>query len=77
MRPTDATFRRSLGSVLRDRRVELRLSQEHLAGMVEVTQSSISNYETGRTEAPLSLVLRLCHELSIPPVDLLERLEIE
>ncbi|MQA00684.1 MAG: helix-turn-helix domain-containing protein [Dehalococcoidia bacterium] len=67
-------FRRSLGGVLRQRRLELKLSQEDLAWAVEVTQGSISNYENGRSEVPLSLLLAMCDELQLRPTDVLDRL---
>lgn len=70
-------FRRSLGNLLRGRRQELMLSQGELADAVAVTQASISNYETGRSEAPLSILLCLCKELRLHPAELVAYLDIE
>lgn len=64
----------TLGSVLRERRLELGRTQAELACAIEVTQSSISNWEAGRTEPPLSLFLRLCDVLGVSPVQVLAQL---
>ncbi len=65
-------FRRRLGAVLRERRLELRLSQEDIAWAVDVTQGTISNYESGRSEVPLSVLLEMCEHLQFHSSDLLE-----
>lgn len=65
----------SLGATIRRRRLELKRSQADLAGAVAVTQASISNYETGRREPPLSLLLCVWDELDLSPFDLLWQLE--
>lgn len=67
---TSATnaFRTCVGGALRRRRLELGLSQEALAWSVEVTQGSISNYELGRSDIPLSVLVRVCEALEIDPV---------
>ncbi|TAJ21356.1 MAG: XRE family transcriptional regulator [Dehalococcoidia bacterium] len=67
-------FRRALGRVVRDRRRELCLSQGDLASAVDVTQGSISNYENGRTEVPLSVLLVMCEQLRIQPMDVIAML---
>lgn len=67
-------FRRALGRMVRDRRRELCLSQGDLASAVEVTQGSISNYENGRTEVPLSVLLVMCEQLRIQPMDVIAML---
>lgn len=65
-------FRRNLGVVLRQRRLEMNLSQEDLAWAVEVTQGTISNYESGRSEVPLSILIGMCEQLQLDPNDLLD-----
>jgi len=60
--------------MVRDRRRELCLSQGDLASAVEVTQGSISNYENGRTEVPLSVLLMMCEQLRIQPMDIIAML---
>ena len=65
-------FRRNLGAVLRERRLALQLSQEDIAWAVEVTQGTISNYENGRSEVPLSVLIGMCEYLQLPPNDLLD-----
>ena len=69
-------FREALGHLLRNRRQEMMLSQEELGEAAAVSQASISNYETGRSEVPLSVLLCLCSELQISPADLIAHLDI-
>jgi transcriptional regulator with XRE-family HTH domain len=70
-------FRRSLGRLLRERRLAQFLSQQDLATMLATTQSSISNYENGRSEVPLSLLVHLCRVLEISMSDLVFQVEAE
>jgi len=55
----------------------MQLSQITLARAVAVTQGSISNYENGRSEAPLSVLLLVCKELQLSLSDLVSDLERE
>lgn len=71
------TFRAHVGVALRSRRLQRGLSQEELAFRVDVTQGSISNYELGRCDVPLTVLLRVCDALEIRPVDLLPALGAE
>ncbi len=68
------TFRLQVGAALRRRRLELGLSQEEVAWEADVAQGSISNYEIGRNDIPLTVLLRICHALDLSPVDLIPRL---
>ena len=47
------------------------ISQEELAFAVEMSQASISNYENGRCEMPLSVLISVCDFLGVPVGDLL------
>ena len=65
-------FRSNLGAGLRQRRLELNLTQEDMAWVVEVTQGTISNYENGRSEVPLSVLIEMCDHLHLQPSELAE-----
>jgi transcriptional regulator with XRE-family HTH domain len=60
-------LRCTIGQRLKERRIALRLTQEDLAWVAEVTQGTISNYETGRNEVPLSVLLVLAQHLGVSP----------
>ena len=47
------------------------ISQEELAFAVDITQASISNYENGRSETPLSVLIAVATFLEISLLDLL------
>lgn len=64
-------FRLQVGAALRRRRLELGLSQEEVAWEADVAQGSISNYEIGRNDIPLTVLLRICRALDMSPVDLI------
>ena len=52
-------------------REQRRISQEEIAFAAEVTQASISNYENGRNEIPLSVLLAVCDYLGVPLAEML------
>lgn len=58
-------FRRQLGEQLRTRRLELGLSQEDVGLESDVAQGSISNYEAGRSDVPVVVLLRICRTLGL------------
>ncbi len=60
-----------VGARLRLLREERHISQEEVAFAAEVTQASISNYENGRNEIPLSVLLSVCDFLGVGLVDML------
>ncbi len=64
-------LRAEVGARLRLIREERRISQEEIAFAAEVTQASISNYENGRNEIPLSVLLSVCDFLSVPLAEML------
>ena len=47
------------------------ISQEELAFAVDITQASISNYENGRSETPLSVLIAISTFLEISLLELL------
>jgi transcriptional regulator with XRE-family HTH domain len=63
---------KKLADVVRDRRNELRLTQDQLGEMVGVTKQQISNIEQGKTELPSPAVMaRLARALQVAEFDLL------
>lgn len=57
---------KDIGSLVRDRRTQLGLSQSELAGRVGVSRVWIVQLEGGKPNAQLGLVLRTLRELNIP-----------
>lgn len=68
--PVSRSFTLAVGAALRSRRLEKKFSQEELAWQAGVAQGSISNYEIGRSDIPLTVLLRICSALEINPADL-------
>jgi transcriptional regulator with XRE-family HTH domain len=68
-------FRRQIGMRLREQRLALDLSQEELAWEADIAQASISNYENGRNDIPLSVLIAICQALGVRPVDIVPDLQ--
>lgn len=64
-------LRAEVGARLRLLREERHISQEEIAFAADVTQASISNYENGRNEIPLSVLLSVCDFLGVPLTEML------
>ena len=64
-------LRAEVGARLRFLREERRISQEEIAFAADVTQASISNYENGRNEMPLSVLFAVCDYLAVPFAEML------
>ena len=56
----------SFGTVLKDWRLQRRVSQLDLALSADVSSRHISFLETGRSQPSRSMVMRLCDELDVP-----------
>ena len=59
-------LRLQIGPRLRELRMQHRESQEAVAWAADVTQGSISNYENGRNEVPLSVLISICEYFNTP-----------
>lgn len=66
-------LRMTLGQRLREVRISRRESQEAVAWAADVTQGSISNYEAGRNEVPLSVLMSICEYFNIPLSEMLPK----
>ena len=64
--------RRETGERLRFWRTRRECSQAEVARAAHITQASLSNYETGKRELPLSTALAIAAALDVTLGDLLE-----
>lgn len=67
----DSHLYQVIGAQLKQRRLDLRMSQAHLAGQVGLLRTSITNIEAGRQKAPLHVLYALCDALDIEVTELL------
>jgi transcriptional regulator with XRE-family HTH domain len=70
-----ATFQQALGIAVRQRRLELGLTQEQLALRSGLHQRWISNVETGRRNPSDSSLRRLARSLDVAPSELIAAAE--
>lgn len=64
--------RRAIGRRLREWRLKRELSQAEVARGAGITQASLSNYETGKRDLPLSTLLGVSRALNVGVGDLLD-----
>jgi transcriptional regulator with XRE-family HTH domain len=64
-------FRRLLGDVLRERRVQRGLTLREVSAQARVSLGYISEIERGQKEASSELLSSLCHALDMPLSDAL------
>jgi transcriptional regulator with XRE-family HTH domain len=64
---------REIGKRLKERRLELGLTQEQLAEASDVLRTSITNLEAGRQKTPLHVLYELCAVLEIEIFELLPK----
>ena len=62
---------RHIGTILRDRRKLLRITQDKLARRLTISRASLANIETGRQRLLVHQLYRLAAELGLRPSDLL------
>ena len=67
------TLKKSIGSRIRSRRNDLRISQEDLAFRAELTPTYLSQLENGKRNPSLELLCRLCSVLEMDLVELVRR----
>jgi len=68
--------RREVGQRIREWRLRRDLSQAEVARVAGITQASLSNYETGKRDLPLSTFLGVAKALDVGVGDLLESEEV-
>lgn len=64
---------RALGRRIRTWRVRRQMSQATLADLTGITQSTLSNYENGKRDLPVSTLLKLAEHLDVDLEDLAGR----
>ncbi|MXW34925.1 MAG: helix-turn-helix transcriptional regulator [Chloroflexi bacterium] len=60
-----------IGQRIREARRRRGLSQSEVSQMAGITQASLSNYETGKRELPLTTMMNLAASLDVPVGDLM------
>ena len=55
------------GKNIRKRRKALGITQSRLADMLEISPNHISSIETGKTDASVKLIIKLCDVLNVTP----------
>ena len=69
-------LRREVGGRIREWRLRRNLSQTTVARAAGITQASLSNYETGKRDLPLSTFLGVVAALDVSAGDLLDVSEL-
>ena len=69
---TRATLRTDVGAKIREWRLRRELSQADVARRAGITQASLSNYENGKRDMPLSTMMGVVAALNVSLGDLLE-----
>lgn len=75
-KPHENAPERVLGTLLREKREELGISQRELAARTDLERSTIAYVEAGTRQPSLSTLLELAAALGIMPSDLMRELEI-
>ena len=70
-RQENAAVRKSLGQVLKDRRLECKMTQEFVAEHLGVSRQAVSKWESGTSDPSTSNLLALAKLYDIPPEELL------
>lgn len=69
---TRTTLRTDVGVKIREWRLRRELSQADVARRAGITQASLSNYENGKRDMPLSTLVGVASALNVSLGDLLE-----
>lgn len=75
MLPVSDNPKAILGKTIRDRRMQLGLSQEALAERADLHRTYVGGVERGERNVSLENIVRIAHALQIVPSQLLERIE--
>jgi transcriptional regulator with XRE-family HTH domain len=68
--------RKAVGQHIREWRLKREMSQAEVARMAGITQASLSNYENGKRDLPLSTLLGVTSALNVSLGDLLDMPEV-
>ena len=76
MRPSrNALLLQALGTALKERRNELGLTQEDVAGAAELDRPFITMIEAAKKQPTVSVLWRLAVALQLSPADFIERVD--
>lgn len=75
VRKEKAETRRSLGEVLRDHRVQCKMTQEFVAESLGVSRQAVSKWETGTADPSTSNLLALAKLFGVSAEELLRSVE--
>jgi len=76
MRPSrNALLLQALGTALKERRNELGLTQEDVAGAAELDRPFITMIEAAKKQPTVSVLWRLAAALQLSPADFVERVD--
>jgi len=70
MSPADRLARGVIGNQIRGWRLRRHLSQAGLARAAGINQASISNYEQGKRDLPVSVLVRIAAALDVDIVEI-------
>jgi transcriptional regulator with XRE-family HTH domain len=68
----ETSTRSDVGQRIREWRLRRELSQAEVARLAGITQASLSNYENGKRDLPLSTLLGVARALNVSVGDLLD-----
>lgn len=68
----ESSARSDVGQRIREWRLRRELSQSEVARLAGITQASLSNYENGKRDLPLSTLLGVAQALNVSVGDLLD-----
>lgn len=72
VRQENASLRKSLGQVLKDRRLECKMTQEFVAEHLGVSRQAVSKWESGASDPSTANLLALAKLYDISPEELLK-----
>ena len=76
MRPSrNAVLLEALGLALRQRRQELELTQEDVAGAAEIDRPYVTLIEAARKQPTISVLWKLAAAIELTPAEFAERIE--
>ena len=74
-RQENAAVRKSLGQVLKDRRLECKMTQEFVAERLGVSRQAVSKWESGASDPSTANLLALAKLYDISPEELLRSIQ--
>ena len=76
MRPSaDPLLLQALGTTLKERRLELELTQEHVAGEADIDRPFVTLIESARKQPSVSVFWKLATAVQLSPADLAARVD--